>query len=636
MEEKLKLLIIILFTALSVFSREFHVSVNGYDRNEGSILMPLKTISAAADLALPGDTIIVHAGIYREWVKPSRGGLSNDHRIVYMAAEGEEVEIRGSERITGWEKLTERICSVKLPNSFFGNYNPYKELISGDWFWDKGRVHHTGEVYLNGNSLWEVALMTEVLNPEIRSGQMENEHSNYTWFCESDNEFTYIYANFQGSDPNKELVEINVRPSCFYPTQTGINFITVKGFRMRHAATQWAPPTAEQIGLIGTNWSKGWIIEDNCISDSKCTGITLGKYGDEWDNKPDLGPAFMKYNKTIERALKEDWNKENIGHHIVRNNTIFNCEQAGICGSLGAVFSEISGNDIYDIFTKRLFGGPEIAGIKIHAPIDVVIKNNRIKNTHRGIWMDWMAQGTRVSGNLCYDNTADDIYFEVNHGPYLVDNNILLSKIAINDDSQGGAYVHNLVAGIVLRITDDRTTPYHKPHSTEIIALQNIIGGDNRFFNNIFISAQENIFPDVENPVVGKPKTGYGLNVYNDAKLPMQVNGNIYYFGAQPYIKEIDYVQRDNFNPNVRIEDTGKNSYLHITMDSSIKSINTPVVTGELLGETIITKQDFTTPEEPFLRIDSDYFGKSRDSDNPIPGPFETIETGELLRLKVW
>ena len=37
---------------------------------------------------------------------------------------------------------------------------------------------------------------------------------------------------------------------------------------MAHAATPWAPPTADQPGLIGANWSKGWIIEDNIIHDS--------------------------------------------------------------------------------------------------------------------------------------------------------------------------------------------------------------------------------------------------------------------------------------------------------------------------------------------------------------------------------
>ena len=41
---------------------------------------------------------------------------------------------------------------------------------------------------------------------------------------------------------------------------------------MSQAATQWAPPTAEQIGLIGTNWSKGWIIENNVISEFEMFG----------------------------------------------------------------------------------------------------------------------------------------------------------------------------------------------------------------------------------------------------------------------------------------------------------------------------------------------------------------------------
>ena len=39
---------------------------------------------------------------------------------------------------------------------------------------------------------------------------------------------------------------------------------------MAHAATQWAPPTSNQIAMIGPNWSKGWIIENNIFHDSKC------------------------------------------------------------------------------------------------------------------------------------------------------------------------------------------------------------------------------------------------------------------------------------------------------------------------------------------------------------------------------
>ena len=92
-----------------------------------------------------------------------------------------------------------------------------------------------------------------------------------------DEKNTTIYANFHGYDPNQELVEINVRPYCFYPEKTGLNYITVRGFEMAQAACPWAPPTADQPGLIGTHWSKGWVIEDNIIHDAKCSGISVGK-----------------------------------------------------------------------------------------------------------------------------------------------------------------------------------------------------------------------------------------------------------------------------------------------------------------------------------------------------------------------
>ena len=42
-------------------------------------------------------------------------------------------------------------------------------------------------------------------------------------------------------------------------------------------------------------------------------------------------------------------------------------------------------------------------------------------------WTGWRrAPGSR--GNLLYDNTTDDLFVEVNHGPFLVDNNVFLSR----------------------------------------------------------------------------------------------------------------------------------------------------------------------------------------------------------------
>ena len=603
-------------------------------RMTDQLLSPFKTITAASQVAQPGDVIIVHKGTYRERITPPRGGSSDDARIVYQAAEGEKVEIKGSEIIKEWEKLTGNVWKATIPNSFFGDYNPYKDLIAGDWFNNMGRVHHTGEVYLNGKSLWESGTIDGVLNPKAQTDKYDPEGSTYTWFCESDKSNTYIYANFHNADPVRELVEINVRKSCFYPDTVGINYLTVKGFYMSHAATQWAPPTAEQIGLIGTNWSKGWIIENNVISDSKCSGITLGKYGDKWDNTS--ANSAEGYVKTVERALQNGWNKETIGHHIIRNNTIFNCEQTGICGSLGAVFSQITNNHIYNIWAKRQFSGAEMGGIKIHASIDMLIKNNRIHNAGRGMWMDWMAQGTRITGNLCYDNTTDDLYCEVDHGPYLIDNNIFLSEIGFKDISTGGALVHNLFTGKITRSPDRRETPYHKPHSTEVLGLKEIVGGDTRFYNNIFVAGYAPI-PVPENTTnARRQRLGYGLDIYNDAELPMQVNGNVYYKGAKPFNKETNYVEQPEFDPQIKLVEEGEDVILNITLDKSYKSLKSSLITTQMLGKAMIPDLEYENPDGSPLKIDMDYSGKKRNEKKPSPGPFENPAVGKQLILKVW
>jgi alpha-L-arabinofuranosidase len=592
--------------AVVVHGTEFNVATNGNDSSFGTPTSPLRTIQHAADLAQPGDVILVHEGIYRERVSPPRGGESDTKRITYEAAPRAKVVVTGSEVITNWVKVKDNVWKTTIPNSFFGNFNPYADLIHGDWFNPRGREHHTGAVYLNGDWLAEAAHLEDVMKPM---------GANALWFGLVDNSNTTIWAQFKDVNPNQQLVEINVRQTVFYPKKTGINYITVRGFTLEDAATQWAPPTAEQIGLIGPHWSKGWIIESNVVRYSMCSGISLGKYGDQWDNTS--ANTASGYVKTIERALTNGWSKENIGHHIVRDNDISHCEQTGIVGSLGAAFSTVTGNNIHDICTRGWLAGAEMAGIKFHAAIDVSISRNHIHRTGLGLWLDWMAQGTHVSGNLFHDN-GQDVFVEVDHGPFLFDNNLFLSPVSLDDNSQGGAYVHNLFAGSInIRHFDDRQTPFLKAHSTAIAGFHDNPRGDDRFDNNLFVQRAD-------------------LSQYDHTPLPVWMDGNVFLDGAKPSKFETNSLVETNFNPVLQLVKKTDGYYLQFKFDKAWTQERTrKLVTSALLRKAVIPNLPYEQSNGSPIRIDTDYFGKSRIETNLTPGPFANPGNG-LLVLKIW
>jgi hypothetical protein len=623
--------VILVSLYISGSAKELHVSVTAKEKQDGSAARPFKTISEAVINTFPGDTITVHSGTYREWINPLRGGESDSKRIVYRAAPGEKVEIKGSEVIKGWKKEKNGVWKVEIPNTLFGNYNPYRDSVYGDWFDRMSRIHHTGEVFLNGKSLYEKESLQKVISPVPNPDIKDQEGSTYTWYCENDENTTRIWANFKKYDPNKELVEISVRPTCFYPDKPGINYITISGFHISQAATQWAAPTAEQIGMISTHWNKGWIIENNIISDSKCSGITLGKERltghNVWSADRSIDGS-IHYIEVTFRTLRNGWNKDHVGSHIIRNNTIFNCEQTGICGSMGAAFSIIENNHIYNIWSKRQFTGAEIAGIKFHAAIDAIIRNNCIHDCGRGCWFDWMTQGTRISSNLLYNNDLEDLFFEVDHGPFVVDNNILLSPSSIKTQSEGGAYVHNLVAGSVHMWPEpNRFTPYHLPHSTEVAGLSTVYSGDDRFYNNIFIGP------------VGKStqeqRYKYGLEVYNSAKLPVFIKNNYYYNGAKPYKLEENYVESPTHNPDIELMEKDNEVYLSYTPDPFLSKYQKDLITTKYLGKAKVPNAIYENPDGTPLIISTDYFGNKRTGDKTPAGPFANPGS-ERVTLKVW
>jgi alpha-N-arabinofuranosidase len=566
-----------------IWASEIHVAKTGSGSASGTVAQPYLTINKAASVAQPGDTVIVHAGTYREWVKPVRGGTSEGNRIVYRAASGEEVLVKGSERVTSWTPEAEGVWKVELPNSFFGDYNPYALTLSGGWL-DYGQWHHRGDVYLNGEAFYEKKTAQELAGAER------------TWFCQVDGNVTTIRANFGKANPNTELIEINVRESIFMPEVTGLKYITVDGFHFLHAAANWAPPNLTlQMGAVGTRMGKYWIIENCAITNARCVGIILGH-----------APG-VEYRDI-----------DAFGDHIIRNNVIRRCGQAGIAGQKGATRSLISGNLIEDTNYRKEFGGWETAAIKFHNSVDTVISGNLIRGVYHekegafGIWMDFGNQGIRITRNIIYKTEAATIFLEMDHGPTLVDNNVLIGP-AVRSNSEATVFAHNLFVDCGYDYSPDtgRRSEYYKPHTTQMAGRKTGTAQDDKWFNNIFVRQG-----------LDKVKTAPGYTS----------DYNVFLEGARKSTFGDEHSAVAPFVTGLTVKDDPRGATITFSVNDAALQVKGPQVNAKLVGVFPTVGQTMEDRYGKPITVDTDINGKKFAL--PIAGPLADLKDG--LNTIVW
>lgn len=681
----------------------YYVNAKTKKNGNGTKESPFKTINQAAQLAQAGDEVLVAPGIYREKVTPKNGGTETQP-IVYRSEKPLGAVITGSEVLKTWKKYKGDVWTAKIDNSIFGGYNPYTTYVCGDWYFAQ-TVRHTGCVVLNGRMMYETTSLEECVAGKADPCAWNQKESEFKWYCEQEGEpiatgcssqsseyfvnaqakeikngrYTVFYCNFNGLDPNKQEVEIIARRNCFMPDENGLNYITVSGFKICNGATTWAPPAAYQDGLIGPHWSKGWILEDLEVFNSRCCGISLGKYRDEENDmyfytKHLKSPTQMERDAVC-RGQYHGWLKEKVGSHIVRRCHVHHCEQTGIVGRMGAVFSTIEDCHIHHVCNSQQLGGAETAGIKLHAAIDVVIRRNHIHDSIQGVWLDWEAQGARITQNLMYNNErpdgreeakgamfSTDVFIEVGHGPTMIDNNLLLSKVSITIPSEGIAVIHNLILGsfslinsgvdsIVNDQREPRYTPYHIRHRTEVAGFMTILHGDDRIYNNIFVqnkavknkektaeaadyevvgTAPFDIFPTYEewiaNFMMDKEPDMGALAKYHFGHLPVWVGGNAYFNGAT-----ICKHEKDNLNGKAKAKISLKNGTLNSNLGELISEYKTGVISTAMLGCAFEPEQRFENRDGTDIVFNEDFFGNHRGT-HVVPGPFAEL-TDEIKLL---
>lgn len=214
------------------YDREIHVDGNhpaASDKNDGTPDFPLKTINAAALIAMPGTRIWIHGGIYRECVRPVRGGSGIDRMISYEAYDEGEVIIKASysaknfTKSEGWnlhrfspnEKREEnhaRIWEVKLDPHEFCGYNPFcaVNILHDRLFIEYDKTDMTtylnrrGMVFCDGKPLYQVSLYNQ-LGDYPGSYWVEANGQKVHFRLEDDDE------------PWMNNIELTCREQCFAP-----------------------------------------------------------------------------------------------------------------------------------------------------------------------------------------------------------------------------------------------------------------------------------------------------------------------------------------------------------------------------------------------------------------------------------
>lgn len=396
--------------------------LSAHDDGPGTPEVPLLTIGEAASRAMPGDTVRVHAGVYRERVAPERGGESG-RPIIYEAAPGEHVTIKGSEVWTPeWTPVADRAgvyAAVIDERLFGGDRDPYRTAQIAS---PGGQRLTLGQVFVGGVPLRQVSTPEQV---DTAPGR---------WCVTEDGAAIRVHFPL-GLTPALATTELTVRRVVFAPRRRGLNHITVRGFVIEHAANQfplnfWVSRGAPQAGMLGCRGGYGWVIEHNTIRFARGVGIDCGAEGPA--DADGLGQPMS----------------EHTGGHLIRFNTVVDNGASGIVG-WHTNHTRVVGN-VIERNNRLGFSAAEKAGVKLHGFVGGLIEGNLVRhNDGPGIWLDNIWRHARITRNVVVGNTGTNLFIELGEGPLTVDHNVFAYAVGSQGLAGDGVYAHD-ASGVLL------------------------------------------------------------------------------------------------------------------------------------------------------------------------------------------
>ncbi len=604
------------------FSRTYYVdgnSTSADDSGPGTRERPFRTIGKAAEVLEPGERVVIAEGVYREVVRPPRGGTGPDRMISYEAAEGATVVIRGSAVVDGgWTqspaprgrggggRAQAPTWDVELDGGLFGGYNPFGMMNMPQQRWQymnrmSINVHdilvpytrRRGMLFVDGKPLDQVRVTSELFGRDPTwaiggrgqpysaelFGDMEGGRGKY--FIDESGLSLRVRMP-KDESPDQHLIEATTKAQVFAPAR-GLGYIRIKGITFEHAGNNFPFP---QNGMVTTNGGHHWIIEDNTF---------------QWANSICLsvGGGFGR-------------GGGNTTSHIIRRNTMRYC---GLCGLSGMGTSNLLVEDnLFEwIGWQDAEHMSESAGIKFHNARDLLLRNNVIRHMRHasGIWLDVGNINCRLTRNVFTDilTTHAGIWIEASHEQNQVDNNIIfgiheaekLTPPAVETGGGSGFYVlgsDKLIVANNLIADCTRAGVHFRTEEIRIIAGRGGLARENKIYGNIFYNTGES-----------------AINFENEHN---EADGNVYAGLPGGYLRILTPGRPELLNVDAAREyhgweNNGRTASIEASLDPD-KLVLTLSVDGEI------------PPVKTFNAVSnaSDFFG-TRTGETRVPGAFADL-----------
>jgi hypothetical protein len=220
------------------FAGDLHVAATfpgASDAHDGTTPeRPLRTIGAGVARAMPGDTVWVHSGTYREEIHFPRSGEPG-RPIRVAAAPGAEVVIKGSDVVAGW-----------APSGAPGIWKTAWPVNSQQVFADGEPLRQIGPTSPFHLEEWH----GQVILPPVGNGLADVTPGSFFFDASAATLYVRLAAD---ADPGGRLIEASVRPVVI---QSGpVSHVELRDLRFSHSNTTALPSMRGIVNIEGRSWS---------------------------------------------------------------------------------------------------------------------------------------------------------------------------------------------------------------------------------------------------------------------------------------------------------------------------------------------------------------------------------------------